>query len=905
MASKLPPGRLHPDEDFIPPMDPIIKNWVIPKRPSFGTKGAVAKVAVNAYPVMRFPSAKIHQYDLTLGADGSKRALINKLWNHPKLQEKFGKARGHIIFDGSKLAWSIVELPIQEQLTMVIDLDDDHPKKPSMSGKPPRDNTHRIVIRKAGVVPMQILDAYLQGKTDYDPSILACVNFLDHLIRETPAKKYVAIKRSFFARTGNRELEGGVEAWKGIFQSIRCAQGGRMIMNVDVATSCFWKEGSLMEIALLVSRVSTIDQLANALNQQGFKGPIMKALRRLKKVQFFCRHRKNDGESTRKTYTIEGYEEKSAANYIFELNRRDADGNPSVQKISVQQYYATRYNIVLKHPGLPLVRTKKKGEFYPMELCFVASAQRYPFKLNEKQTADMIKFTVQRPTDRINSIKNNVMALDWGKDPVLRDYGLEVDPNMCKTQARILPAPQIQYGAGSQDAKFVPRDGRWDLRGKRFADWGPISSANGGGLKGWGVMIFGNPRYVPESSVRAFFRELIKSINTHGGHVVNKEPTVMYADASKAASNNVFELYKKAGNRFNMKPQILFFVLTSKSPQPYGDIKAYCDIQLGVPSQCLQSKHVEQAKGQYCSNVCMKINGKMGGYSCDLVTSCHPLAGGPATMLLGADVSHSSPANPNASYASMVGSTNLQGTRFAAIANTNGLQNEMISPQNIFRFITTLLRAFHSTTRRKPERILYFRDGVSEGQYEKVVYTELECIKAACRKMDPNFDPKFTVVICSKRHHFRFFPIDRHAADRNSNPVPGTIIERDITHYDQYDFYLNSHQAIQGTARPVHYQVIFDENKIPVDALQALIYNTCYTYIRATCSVSLIPVTYYAHVASARARVHENETEDHLPSGPSSEEDPVQSMRRLAWSMGKAAPLRSIHTDLTFKMWYI
>jgi len=61
---------------------------------------------------------------LTLGADGSKRALINKLWNHPKLQEKFGNAKGHIIFDGSKLAWSITELPIQEQLTMVIDLDD-------------------------------------------------------------------------------------------------------------------------------------------------------------------------------------------------------------------------------------------------------------------------------------------------------------------------------------------------------------------------------------------------------------------------------------------------------------------------------------------------------------------------------------------------------------------------------------------------------------------------------------------------------------------------------------------------------------------------------------------------------------------------------------------------------------
>jgi eukaryotic translation initiation factor 2C len=60
----------------------------------------------------------------------------------------------------------------------------------------------------------------------------------------------------------------------------------------------------------------------------------------------------------------------------------------------------------------------------------------------------------------------------------------------------------------------------------------------------------------------------------------------MYADASKAPGNNLFELYKKSGNKVNMKPQILFIILPQKSTQPYNDIKAYCDIQLGVPSQC-------------------------------------------------------------------------------------------------------------------------------------------------------------------------------------------------------------------------------------------------------------------------------------------------------------------------------
>lgn len=317
----------------------------------------------------------------------------------------------------------------------------------------------------------------------------------------------------------------------------------------------------------------------------------------------------------------------------------------------------------------------------------------------------------------------------------------------------------------------------------------------------------------------------------------------------------------------------------------------------------MQWRHVEQAKAQYCSNICMKINAKMGGYSCELAPQCNPLAGAnaPATLLLGADVSHASPTNPTGSFASMVGSTNLAGTRFAAIANTNGTKTELIAAKNIFKFVTTLLRAFHANTKKKPERIIYFRDGVSEGQYEQVIKSELEAIKQACAQMDAAYAPKFTVVICSKRHHFRLFPIDRQGQDRNGNPVPGMVVERDITHVDQYDFYLNSHNALQGTSRPVHYHVIWDENAMPVDALQALIYNSCYTYIRATCSVSLVPATYYAHVASARARCHEIDTEDHMSSY--SPDDPHEIKRREDQALGKVPPLRPLHADLVVKMW--
>lgn len=66
----------------------------------FGTKGKPVSVAVNAYRVESFPTVKIYQYDCQIGADATKRTLIQKLWNHPAVQSKFGSARNKVIFDG-------------------------------------------------------------------------------------------------------------------------------------------------------------------------------------------------------------------------------------------------------------------------------------------------------------------------------------------------------------------------------------------------------------------------------------------------------------------------------------------------------------------------------------------------------------------------------------------------------------------------------------------------------------------------------------------------------------------------------------------------------------------------------------------------------------------------------------
>jgi eukaryotic translation initiation factor 2C len=52
--------------------------------------------------------------------------------------------------------------------------------------------------------------------------------------------------------------------------------------------------------------------------------------------------------------------------------------------------------------------------------------------------------------------------------------------------------------------------------------------------------------------------------------------------------------------------------------------------------------------------------------------------------------------------------------------------------------IRELIEDFMSQNRgMKPERILMYRDGVSEGQFPQCLSYELPLLKAACRDLDP------------------------------------------------------------------------------------------------------------------------------------------------------------------------
>jgi len=57
--------------------------------------------------------------------------------------------------------------------------------------------------------------------------------------------------------------------------------------------------------------------------------------------------------------------------------------------------------------------------------------------------------------------------------------------------------------------------------------------------------------------------------------------------------------------------------------------------------------------------------------------------------------------------------------------------------------------------------------------------------------------PKITFIIVKKRHNTRFFVGDPNTK-MMENVQPGTVVDTDIVHPEGFDFYLNSHAALQG-----------------------------------------------------------------------------------------------------------
>ena len=485
---------------------------------------------------------------------------------------------------------------------------------------------------------------------------------------------------------------------------------------------------------------------------------------------------------------------------------------------------------------------------------------------------------------------------------------------MITVPGRILLGPEVKYrGARSAKTNF----GSWNMHQIQFT--------KGSNVGPWAYMKINiqhfstpldNPTLLNQTIIN--FRHALEA-NGVTAPVPRLIPDLNLSQGSDYESIINDRLSKVPTNMPDVK--FLFIILPKADVRIYNRIKYCCDVLYGLHTVCVVGSKFGKLKRnretgedepdlQYFANVALKFNLKKGGVNQSLDKTKLGIIGEGSTMVVGIDVTHPSPGSaPNApSIASMVASTDAQLGQWPAILRIQAARQERVA--DLAFLLESRLKLWNDKNSKYPDNILIYRDGVSEGQYDMVINEELPLLQKACRQKYPADAqkrglPKITIIVVGKRHHTRFYPTGNEPNQidtRSGNPKNGTVVDRGVTEARNWDFFLQAHTAIQGTARPAHYYIVHDEifTKAAVkppfqntaDVLEDLTHNMCYMFGRATKAVSICPPAYYADLVCTRARCYLSRIFDATPAastvggeGADPNENDVRIHRDLADTM--------------------
>ncbi|KAH6616970.1 ribonuclease H-like domain-containing protein [Chaetomium tenue] len=920
--------------------DPSDGRALLPGRPGLGTNGQRIVLWAN-YFKMDAKVAYLYRYDLRVsgtkvseeeGEPAKKKIKSegNEDANNGKREAKGNKLAKLIELALSQLPRnSVVATEYKQQLITKEKLElpaDGH--VPVTLVEPNRkDETWFVRFDGPSTINVQGLMDYLKlTERDNDgvfPKYPEEIDALGVVLGHTPRSNAgtAAVGRSrFFAIDSGRKDEAMmdpksyIEILRGYVQSVRPATG-RLLLNTNVTHGVF-RKGTRFEDLFRMHHLAQMD------TKGGDPKTLVDMHKLISKTRIRCRIPADNGQwhvSERGAAGLarvgDGGKEAEdrpmfrpntgrfgcPATVKFFLRASDKPPPPGLvynSWVRVDDYYRARYKINV-NKGLPLINvgTSRKAIYIPAEYCELLPGQPLKSRLSPTDQDVMIQFACRPPPANAQSITTSarsLLALDNNK--LLANFGITVDKQLITVEGRELRPPSISYLKGN----ITPADGGWLMKGVRICQPGRR-------IANWTYLTIGDGT---SDRLKRAVQDFARFLNNDMGVPMNTQPAPANGYVSASHEQSLQNVFKKISTQ-KPQPDFLLVLIPNKDAVTYNNIKKCGDCLFGIPTVCCREEKITDPKGQkgYFANVGLKVNLKFGGVNHRVQDTTGLVA---KTMFVGYDVTHPTnlPAGAAENAPSLVGlvaSVDKDLAQWPAVTWANRARVEEVGQNDDGQFVRHFkdrLRLWQDANNKQlPENIIIFRDGVSEGQFNMVLKDELPNIRQACRetyKAGKNSQPRISLIVSVKRHQTRFYPTDpNHMHQRSKSPKEGTIVDRGVTNVRCWDFFLQAHASLQGTARPAHYTVLLDEifrakfGAKAADVLEKLTHDMCYAYGRATKAVSICPPAYYADLVATRARIHKDELFD----------DGRTETGEL--STRSTAMARTVHDKLRNTMYYI
>lgn len=674
---------------------------------------------------------------------------------------------------------------------------------------------------------------------DLEESLLSMAVMMNHM----PSLQYTPLGRGFYGLPGENPIpiSGGFELWAGYKPHV-IPGSDKLYLNVNYAITAFVKEGELIKL------------LPELIQQNGVPPTLSpRDVNDLKKKLTRCKARTTHLDRP-KTFSITGVTNKSAA----EIRFTDREGRDT----SVAQYFAKKYT-KLRYPNLPCIQCGVDNpKFFPIEVIKIEKGNPFRGEQTPQLVSDIIKLAAIQPRNRLEEIRAKVGKIR-AQNELEGEFDMKVDAEL-QVPARILPTPRLMIAdgrGGSKEVRVTP--GVIDFRSSRFF--------KGSKIQKWTVVI--TDERVHQRDV-GNFAQIFRDQGAASG--VELGPPLMKAQNQfhVISDRTNFDIVEKSIESFvsQNKLEFVLFVISDSSPI-HAAIKFTCDVKLGVSSKCVKTNTVRKVvtndrpgPDQCLLNILYGLNPKFNGENVVGAPTefAQKLLGSCPILIVGIDVNHGQ-AKIREGHAKMpstvgiVGTRNMNGTLYNALMRAqrkppNSADKEIVQADILKPALRLIMKGFYANTKRKPERIIVYRDGVSTGQFQAVLNKEMRAIVEVCR--DLQFRPPITFITVQKRHDTRLFPKKVIVDNRNrekQNPIAGTVVDSVMTGNKVWNFFMASHEGIQGTSKPAHYTVLADENNFSNDQLQSLTYYLCHLYGKCPRAVSLPSPVYYAHHVAFRA----------------------------------------------------
>ncbi|XP_054853826.1 piwi-like protein 2 [Eublepharis macularius] len=637
-----------------------------------------------------------------------------------------------------------------------------------------------------------------------EPSSDLCIPFYNVVFRRV--MKILDMKtvgRNFFDPTSATVLQQyRLQIWPGYAASIRRTDGGLFL---------------LADVIHKVIRSDSVLDFMHAIYQQSRENFQDECTKQLIGNIIITRYNNN-------TYRIDD----------IDWNKTPKDGFTMFdgKDITFVDYYSKNYGITVRDLDQPLLihrpneRKNPPGKLQKGEILLVPELSfltGIPEKMKKdfrimKDLSQQINLSPKQHYISLSQLLKRIEMNEVAHNELAR-WGLNLDKDICKAKGRVLPLERINL---KKSSFTTSEELNWNKECTRESCISAVP------IHFWAL-------FYPK---RAFdqARDLVSMLQKVSGPLGIQLTTPAWRELKDDRIESYAKAIKSVLNTEGTV-QLVVCIISGTRDDLYGVIKKLCCVQSPVPSQVINVRTITTQPNKLRSiaqKILLQINCKLGGELWGIDIPLKQL------MVIGMDVYHD-PSRGKRSVVGFVASINHTLTRWYSRVIFQTPHQEIIDSLKVC--LVTALQKFYEVNHCLPEKIVVYRDGVSEGQLKMIESYEIPQLQK-CFEAFENYDPKMVVFVVQKKISTNIYAA---ATDYFTTPPPGTVVDHTVTCRDWVDFYLIAHHARQGCGIPTHYVCVKNTANLSPDHMQRLTFKLCHMYWNWPGTIRVPAPCKYAH----------------------------------------------------------